>query len=538
MSWEMGLGGEFAKPAPQDAVAEYVRQLLELEKKGQVEQASEVPSYVSLEDFRGVGLPGTGFPMSDLYPKAPSPAYIGFDARGLASGVAGGFASPDAKAPPKPPPKPVVNAAAAEQLQHATVALQEALSNWEACLQREEEKIRTQQQVQQILQQQQRQEQQRQEQLERERALWAEQQQTLTRQIQSALSAQSQTLSPSLALQKAIFELAEAMPPHLAADALSTLATTAAGGGDACGGTGGNVQVMRMLAELLEQQQDQSVCKLMKMLQTTPAQTVPPAGEWSHLSSTHAQQGRVPQFSGDAAPYSALWPTQPQIPPHMSQHFARGSQQERPATARPAWSPGHGAAQWKSNGLYGEQAVQQPPTLQPQMTAPPGIGMNRQQYRDTGGANYAGNMPATHRRNRVAAPPSAEEETLRSHLRDLQSVDSSRIVLVRKINRLGFDSPTLLEEHYKTYGTVERVLVAHSHVKSPYRRYVKRLRPSGLGFIVMASAADVKGILKDGFEQMVSGAMIKVQPFERRGDEFDSFMSEETGNDDEVSETQ
>jgi len=128
-----------------------------------------------------------------------------------------------------------------------------------------------------------------------------------------------------------------------------------------------------------------------------------------------------------------------------------------------------------------------------------------------------------------AAPPGAEEETLRSHLRDLQTVDSSRICLVRKINRLGFDSPKMLEDHYKNYGCVERVLVAHSHVKSPYRRYVKRLRPSGLGFVVMSSIAEVDAILADGVEQMVAGALIKVQRFERRGDEFDALMSEETG---------
>lgn len=119
---------------------------------------------------------------------------------------------------------------------------------------------------------------------------------------------------------------------------------------------------------------------------------------------------------------------------------------------------------------------------------------------------------------------------MRSHLRDLQTVDSSRILLLRKINRLGFDSPRMLEDHYKNYGHVERVLVAHSHVKSPYRRYVKRLRPSGLGFVVMSTIAEVDAILADGAEQMVAGALIKVQRFERRGDEFESLVSEEFAN--------
>jgi hypothetical protein len=88
----------------------------------------------------------------------------------------------------------------------------------------------------------------------------------------------------------------------------------------------------------------------------------------------------------------------------------------------------------------------------------------------------------------------------------------------------------MLEDHYKNYGSVERVLVAHSHVKSPYRRYVKRLRPSGLGFVVMSTIAEVDAILADGAEQLVAGALIKVQRFERRGDEMDALLSEEAGN--------
>ncbi len=39
---------------------------------------------------------------------------------------------------------------------------------------------------------------------------------------------------------------------------------------------------------------------------------------------------------------------------------------------------------------------------------------------------------------------------------------AGRILLVRKINRLGFDSASVLTAHYSAYGTVEHVFVPRS----------------------------------------------------------------------------
>jgi hypothetical protein len=336
---------------------------------------------------------------------------------------------------------------------------------------------------------------------------------------------QSQPVQPNLALQKAIYELTEAMPPHLAADALKTLAATANitpdsggySGGTSCSG-GSNTQVVRMLAELIEHQQDRSVCRLVNMLQThTPNHPVQPslAGDW-----------QAPQLPGKTSMHqNAFRP--PQMPYHSGQHAAsqyHSSYDDEMSGS--AWS--QRGSQWKPQGQTNRQ---HPRPQQARVPPPPGIVTTpHQQFRDSQGVTFSSNAPANSRRYRPqAAPPGAEEETLRSHLRDLQTVDSSRILLLRKINRLGFDSPRMLEDHYKNYGCVERVLVAHSHVKSPYRRYVKRLRPSGLGFVVMSTIAEVDAILADGAEQLVAGALIKVQRFERRGDEYDSLMSEEAG---------
>jgi hypothetical protein len=178
-----------------------------------------------------------------------------------------------------------------------------------------------------------------------------------------------------------------------------------------------------------------------------------------------------------------------------------------------------------------QQHVQQQAMLQRPAKMPPRQGNNQQHSGNNvpkGGNNqqHIGNnvpkggiAPTTMppRRGGVPAPkaPGGEEETLRTHLRDLQKVEAERVVLVRKINRLGFDSPAALEAHYSRYGTVERILVAHSHVKSQNRRIAARLRPSGLGFVVMGSKEEVEAILSDGPEQMVSGALIRVQIFTR-----------------------
>lgn len=131
------------------------------------------------------------------------------------------------------------------------------------------------------------------------------------------------------------------------------------------------------------------------------------------------------------------------------------------------------------------------------------------------------------------------------HLRSLIKIDSGRVLIVRKINRLGFASPQLLKEHYSWYGKVERVLVAHSRVKSgtlmaqAYMPPASRLRPSGLGFIVMSKVEEAEAILKAGPEQIVCGAVIRVQQFERRMSEAgDGESTEDMSPDTNSSEDQ
>jgi len=88
--------------------------------------------------------------------------------------------------------------------------------------------------------------------------------------------------------------------------------------------------------------------------------------------------------------------------------------------------------------------------------------------------------------------------------------------MVRKINRLGLDSCNLLEAYFSKFGTVDRMMVSHSRARSIFGKGACRVRPAGLGFLIMAKAEDVEAILAFGTEHEVEGVSISVHPFESR----------------------
>merc|ERR1719335_142857 len=87
----------------------------------------------------------------------------------------------------------------------------------------------------------------------------------------------------------------------------------------------------------------------------------------------------------------------------------------------------------------------------------------------------------------VAKKPEQERGwngTLRTHLSTLQNEDPMCVLIVRRINRLGFESDEALKEYFVKLGGVRHVLVAHSRVK-----------PAGIGFVVMASQEETIKVL-------------------------------------------
>ncbi|CAK0823921.1 unnamed protein product, partial [Prorocentrum cordatum] len=98
-----------------------------------------------------------------------------------------------------------------------------------------------------------------------------------------------------------------------------------------------------------------------------------------------------------------------------------------------------------------------------------------------------------------------------------QEGDPRRVFMVRQINTLGFDSEEAIASHYSLFGRVVRVLVARSKAK-PFRRggatsTSVRIRPGGIGFVVMSDVGSVNRILREGSVQTVAGKDIRVEMF-------------------------
>lgn len=113
--------------------------------------------------------------------------------------------------------------------------------------------------------------------------------------------------------------------------------------------------------------------------------------------------------------------------------------------------------------------------------------------------------------------------SLREDLEFLRECEPDRVMIVRKIKKLGFSSPKLLEEHFLQYGEVSNILVAHSHVKPTSKRPHGRVRPAALGFVVMASAEGVQCALEAGKDQALHDAVIELSPFNA----FDDLQGED-----------
>jgi len=105
---------------------------------------------------------------------------------------------------------------------------------------------------------------------------------------------------------------------------------------------------------------------------------------------------------------------------------------------------------------------------------------------------------------------------LRTFLQELQTTDSSLILVVRCISQLGFRSRGLLRRHFSRYGEVARVMVAHSKARSLHEVASSRIRPGNLGLVVMIRREDVDMIFALGTEHTVEGVRVKVCKFDRR----------------------
>eukprot|EP00928_Gymnodinium_smaydae_P028710 TRINITY_DN21835_c0_g2_i2.p1 TRINITY_DN21835_c0_g2~~TRINITY_DN21835_c0_g2_i2.p1 ORF type:complete len:416 (+),score=97.91 TRINITY_DN21835_c0_g2_i2:83-1330(+) len=95
--------------------------------------------------------------------------------------------------------------------------------------------------------------------------------------------------------------------------------------------------------------------------------------------------------------------------------------------------------------------------------------------------------------------PTPRGDTLRAHLKFVQTIDTRRVLVVRHITQLGFSSAAALAEHFCKYGQVSDVLVAHAFPKLRCRRR----RPGSMALLVMGSADAAALVLGDGPAHLV-----------------------------------
>eukprot|EP00913_Durusdinium_trenchii_P031299 g29306.t1 len=108
--------------------------------------------------------------------------------------------------------------------------------------------------------------------------------------------------------------------------------------------------------------------------------------------------------------------------------------------------------------------------------------------------------------------------------------DPDKLIIVRRINKLGFKASRKLKQYFGEFGTVVRVLIAHSTCRDLKDTEGKvRQRPSSLGFVQLASAEAVRQALALGTEQEVEGAVILVQKFERQSNASKAEAQHEAG---------
>jgi len=103
-----------------------------------------------------------------------------------------------------------------------------------------------------------------------------------------------------------------------------------------------------------------------------------------------------------------------------------------------------------------------------------------------------------------------------THLNELESDDPDKVIIVRKMNRLGLKSSAILKQHFSRFGVVEKLRLANTHDQKLASSLNARLRPSGIAFVVFESSVSASQVLAEGETQNVHGVQVSVSRFERR----------------------
>lgn len=93
--------------------------------------------------------------------------------------------------------------------------------------------------------------------------------------------------------------------------------------------------------------------------------------------------------------------------------------------------------------------------------------------------------------------------SMRKEIETLKKYPEKRVLIIRKIKALGFESTEILKEHFGQYGAVSEVIVPHSFTKPGPQRKLGRIRPGVMGFVVMQTAEGAEAAIAHGESQLI-----------------------------------
>jgi len=126
------------------------------------------------------------------------------------------------------------------------------------------------------------------------------------------------------------------------------------------------------------------------------------------------------------------------------------------------------------------------------------------------------------------------------HLHWLESQDPRKVCRLKKIHKLGFDAASTLKAYFKRYGPVEQVLLSNMPVDKQGKCVTKpprvpgvRVRPAGMGWVVMANVEDAEKLLSCD-SHVVQGLPISVLRYTPKGREHAPALSIQEAVDEEA----
>lgn len=93
--------------------------------------------------------------------------------------------------------------------------------------------------------------------------------------------------------------------------------------------------------------------------------------------------------------------------------------------------------------------------------------------------------------------------SMRKEIETLKQYPDRRVLIVRKIKALGFESTEVLKSHFGQFGAVSEVIVPHSFTKPGPQRKLGRIRPGVMGFVVMETSEGAEAAIGHGESQVI-----------------------------------